>query len=209
MKYLMLFTTSKAEPHLIYNIYSIIRDGKRYKNFSLKKLSETSVRLAEKVHVEQDAPLLSIKLPNPTWPPSIRNARSPIVQLEQVDFAYGSNDTDKDEKPRNILSHVTLDLCRGSKVAVVGNNGSGKSTTLNILAGRLEPIQGTCWSMNGLVVGHLTQYSVEESLQPWEDKTLLEYAQESCLLSGKASSKIIQGSKAGGSGNVRQYLGGK
>ncbi len=41
------------------------------------------------------------------------------------------------------LSNVSLDLPRGSLVAVIGPNGSGKSTLLDAIAGLLKPTSGT------------------------------------------------------------------
>ena len=41
-----------------------------------------------------------------------------------------------------ILSHVSFDLYRGEKVAIVGENGSGKSSLLNLLLRFYEPTEG-------------------------------------------------------------------
>ena len=42
------------------------------------------------------------------------------------------------------LKHISFNVKRGEVVGLVGTNGSGKSTMLNIIAGVLEPSEGTC-----------------------------------------------------------------
>lgn len=46
------------------------------------------------------------------------------------------------------LDHISLDIKRGDVFGILGTNGSGKSTLLKIIAGVLEPSQGTC-TING------------------------------------------------------------
>jgi ATPase subunit of ABC transporter with duplicated ATPase domains len=46
-------------------------DGKRYKNFSLKKLDESQIRLAQKVQIRVDEPVINMRFPAPAWPPGI------------------------------------------------------------------------------------------------------------------------------------------
>lgn len=41
----------------------------------------------------------------------------------------------------DIFQHITLSLQSGDHLAIVGNNGTGKSTLLQILAGQLIPSQ--------------------------------------------------------------------
>jgi ATPase subunit of ABC transporter with duplicated ATPase domains len=59
---------------------------------------------------------------------------SAVVDLRGVGFSYGA---------RTVLSDVTLTVGPGSRVAVVGPNGTGKSTLLAIVAGALEPEVGS------------------------------------------------------------------
>jgi ATPase subunit of ABC transporter with duplicated ATPase domains len=176
-------------------------DGKRYKMRSLKKLDEKSVRLAQKVQIEVDEPVIKMYFPNPTWPPAIA-AHDTIVRMENVSFGY--------DKDNTILHNVTLNLDRGSKVALVGKNGSGKSTLVKLIAGEHNNadgdvattiVSGDLWVHPNLRIGHVSQYSVEE-LEAYSDQTVVEYAQEK-LRSGRASADIV----AKASGNVRQYLG--
>src|ERR671920_2189522 len=44
--------------------------------------------------------------------------------------------------PKSLLRGVTWRLGPGDRVALVGVNGSGKSTVVNLLASRLEPSAG-------------------------------------------------------------------
>ena len=59
---------------------------------------------------------------------------SAVVDLRGVGFSYGA---------RTVLSDVTLTAGPGSRLAVVGPNGTGKSTLLAIVAGALGPEVGS------------------------------------------------------------------
>ncbi|HEY4314683.1 MAG TPA: ABC-F family ATP-binding cassette domain-containing protein [Actinomycetes bacterium] len=59
---------------------------------------------------------------------------SAVVDLRGVGFSYGA---------RTVLSDVTLTAGPGSRLAVVGPNGTGKSTLLAIVAGALVPEVGS------------------------------------------------------------------
>lgn len=41
------------------------------------------------------------------------------------------------------LEHLDLDIAAGTSVAFIGQNGSGKTTALSMIAGRLDPTRGT------------------------------------------------------------------
>lgn len=59
------------------------------------------------------------------------------IELRKVSFKYGGP-----EAP-NILTDVTLDLPPGRMVALVGRSGCGKTTLIKLIAGLLEPTQGS------------------------------------------------------------------
>ncbi|MDQ3118438.1 MAG: peptidase domain-containing ABC transporter [Verrucomicrobiota bacterium] len=59
------------------------------------------------------------------------------IELRNVCFKYGGP-----EAP-NILSNITLDLAPGRMVAFVGRSGCGKTTLIKLVAGLLEPTEGT------------------------------------------------------------------
>jgi len=59
------------------------------------------------------------------------------VELRNVSFRYGGP-----EAP-NILTKINLDLAPGRMVAFVGRSGCGKTTLIKLIAGLLEPTEGT------------------------------------------------------------------
>ncbi|MHC4342239.1 MAG: ABC-F family ATP-binding cassette domain-containing protein, partial [Planctomycetota bacterium] len=56
-----------------------------------------------------------------------------------------------------LLEDVTVDIERGARVGVIGQNGVGKSTLLGLLAGRLEPTRGDVIRQRGIKVAFQTQ----------------------------------------------------
>jgi ATP-binding cassette subfamily B protein len=59
------------------------------------------------------------------------------IELHGVSFKYGGP-----EAP-DILKDITLDLAPGRMVAFVGRSGCGKTTLIKLIAGLLEPTEGT------------------------------------------------------------------
>ena len=169
-------------------------DGKRYKLRSLKAPDESSVRLAQKVNIEVDDPLIEMKFPNPLWPPGVAPGDD-IVRL--VDLSFGFTEG------RLLLDNATLSLTRGSKVALCGKNGIGKSSLVKLLTGDIDSIsvKGTIWKHPTLTTGYVSQYSVED-LEAYASMSVVEYAEE-FLSKSKAATKVMKRA----SGNIRQYLG--
>ncbi|MFO0752099.1 MAG: ABC-F family ATP-binding cassette domain-containing protein [Thermodesulfovibrionales bacterium] len=58
-----------------------------------------------------------------------------LLEADRVSFAYGT-------ESRPLLSDFSIDVGKGDRIALVGKNGKGKTTLLNLLAGELSPRQG-------------------------------------------------------------------
>lgn len=69
----------------------------------------------------------------PTFP-------QPVLELRDVTHIYA----DRTPWAHTALRDVSLTVCRGEGVLVVGANGSGKSTLAWIMAGLYRPTKGTC-----------------------------------------------------------------
>ncbi len=56
-----------------------------------------------------------------------------------------------------MLNDVTIGIDAGERIGIVGRNGDGKSTLLDLLDGKFEPDSGTIIRRNGITVGYLGQ----------------------------------------------------
>jgi len=79
----------------------------------------------------------------------------PLITLDSVTTAFG-------HVP--LLEDASLLIEPGERVAVIGRNGTGKSTLLRILSGELAPDAGTIWRAPGMTASRL----VQDAAQPGE-----------------------------------------
>ena len=85
--------------------------------------------------------------------PSPEDLPPPMVQLDAVDIGY-------DGKP--ILTGVSLRLDMEDRIALLGQNGNGKSTLAKLLAGRLSALRGREFRVKGLRVGYFAQHQEDD-----------------------------------------------
>jgi ATP-binding cassette subfamily F protein uup len=72
----------------------------------------------------------------------------PLLTLENVSHAYGY---------LPLLEDVQLRVEAGERLALIGRNGTGKSTLLSIVSGELTPDHGSVWRAPGTRVARLVQ----------------------------------------------------
>jgi len=73
-----------------------------------------------------------------------------ILDVENVTHGFGA---------RRILEDASFRLLKGEHVGLVGANGEGKSTFLNIITGKLTPDEGTISWCKHITTGYLDQFS--------------------------------------------------
>jgi len=71
-----------------------------------------------------------------------------LVNLERVSKSYGI---------RPLLTEVSLGISAGERIGIVGRNGDGKTTLLEIMSGLEEPDTGRVSQARGLHIGYLHQ----------------------------------------------------
>ncbi len=87
-----------------------------------------------------------------------------IISLEDVSFSY------QEQNP--VLENVNLKIKRLESVCIVGPNGGGKTTLLNLILGLIEPDKGTISvfgdkpSHSRVKIGYMPQYTKHDSLFP-------------------------------------------
>ncbi|RSK00717.1 putative ABC transporter ATP-binding protein [Streptococcus gordonii] len=88
-----------------------------------------------------------------------------VIEFQNVDFAY-------DQKP--ILSQFSLLIQNKDRIGIVGDNGVGKSTLLNLIAGKLQPQAGR------LIIGETVRVAYfSQRVEGLDDsKRVINYLQE-------------------------------
>jgi len=72
----------------------------------------------------------------------------PMVTLDHISHAYGH---------LPLLNDVALQVEAGERIAVIGRNGTGKSTLMQIIGGELPPDSGLVWTQPGARIARLVQ----------------------------------------------------
>ena len=97
----------------------------------------------EDVELPTDEKLLSFRFP------ACARSGQDVFTLTGVGHSYGS---------QRVFAGADLVARRGERIAIVGANGNGKTTLLKILAGLLEPTEGTVRIGHNVTVGYYAQH---------------------------------------------------
>jgi len=86
------------------------------------------------------------------------------IELEGIDFAY--------EAGKPIIKNFNFAADAGDKIAIIGENGVGKTTLMKLLAGQLSPARGTIkWAEKAkfgyYAQDHSSDFEVDENLTDW------------------------------------------
>jgi ATP-binding cassette subfamily F protein 3 len=92
----------------------------------------------------------------------------PIIRLEDVSVGYGGPP---------VLLNLNLRIDQDDRIALLGQNGQGKSTLAKLLSDRLAPMAGRKIASSKLRVGYFAQHQVDE-LEI--DETPLQHLQRLC-----------------------------
>ena len=80
----------------------------------------------------------------------------PIYTLKNISLTFGV-------KP--LFTSVSMNICRGDKICLIGRNGSGKSTLLKIISGIIEPDSGEVFIQPGTKIAYMEQESIFDNEQ--------------------------------------------
>jgi len=70
---------------------------------------------------------------------SLKRQGENAIEFSNISFHY---EPGEDEEPKSILENVSLEIPRGTRVALVGPSGAGKSTIFSLIERFYEPTQG-------------------------------------------------------------------
>ena len=72
----------------------------------------------------------------------------PLLTADAISLAYGH---------LPLLENASLRIDSGERIALIGRNGSGKSSLLKVIAGEAAPDRGTVWRAPGIRIARLEQ----------------------------------------------------
>ena len=124
-------------------------DRFRYKADKAKQAQSRLKMIAnlEPITRPQEAALRRFSFPEP------EELSPPIVRVENGTVGY--EDT-------AILSRLDLRIDQDDRIALLGQNGEGKSTLSKLMSGRLDPMAGRVVTSNKLRIGYFAQHQVDE-----------------------------------------------
>ena len=128
-----------------------------------------------------------------------------IFLMEEVMIEINLNKVYKNFGYRDILKNVSFEVKTGEIVALIGNNGEGKSTILNLISRDENPSSGMVTIRNGAKIGYLKQIiTMEESIKVFDllkrslkelndmEEKLFEYELKMESSSGEDLNKLIE-----------------
>ncbi|MFN3404001.1 MAG: ABC-F family ATP-binding cassette domain-containing protein [Cytophagaceae bacterium] len=105
-----------------------------------------------------------------------------IAEIDHISKSFGS---------RVIIDDFTYVFKKKDRIGIVGKNGSGKSTFLNMLTGRLKPDKGT------IILGETTKigYFSQEAIELKEEQRVIEAVKEVAEVIKKPNGETITASQ--------------
>ena len=77
------------------------------------------------------------------------NERNVLLKLDEVSLSYRSKRTSFEHGQHKVLDRVSLELYQGETLGIIGRNGVGKTTMLQLMAAILAPTEGSVWQIPG------------------------------------------------------------
>lgn len=127
----------------------------------------------------------TLKLPNPP------RCGHELIRLENIGATYNQTDW--------VLRNLDLTFEKGDKVALIGYNGTGKSTLMRVLAGSMEPGEGRRVLGHHVVIGYQAQDFGE--ILPGE-KTALDVVRSAAAADTRAKVRNVLGAFGFSEGDV-------
>ncbi|KAJ7125849.1 P-loop containing nucleoside triphosphate hydrolase protein [Mycena filopes] len=99
----------------------------------------------------------------------VRKLPPPIIAFDQVAFAYSG------QKKDFLYENLSFGIDMDARIAILGANGTGKSTLLHLITGALQPSAGTISKHAALKLAKYSQHSADQL--PY-DTSPIEYFQQ-------------------------------
>ncbi|MFN3743273.1 MAG: ABC-F family ATP-binding cassette domain-containing protein [Hyphomicrobiaceae bacterium] len=106
------------------------------------------------IAAQVDESVVPFRLPAPQ-----KLLASPLLKIEDAAVGYAP------EAP--VLTRLNLNVDQDDRIALLGQNGNGKSTFAKLLAGRLRPMAGRVVGAQRVSVGYFAQHQLDDLNPDW------------------------------------------
>jgi ATP-binding cassette subfamily F protein 3 len=151
----------------------IARNRARASTASRAKSKSKQLEKLEVEEIAADAPTAAIRCP------AVTRRNGAAVRCRDLAIGYPRTDS---APGVTIAGDIDVEIVHGSRAAIVGDNGQGKTTFLRTLVGSLEPVAGSVKWGHGCEVGIYAQH-VYTSLT--ENDTVLSYLERAARIGTK------------------------
>ena len=145
----------------------IARNKARASTASRAKSKSKQLERLEVEDVVAESPTAAIQCP------AVAARRGPAVRCRDLGVGYPDH---------TVARGIDLEIVHGSRAAIVGDNGQGKTTFLRTLVGSLQPVAGDVKWGHGCEIGTYAQH-VYTSIA--EDQTVLQHLERAAAIGTK------------------------
>ncbi|MCY6485673.1 ABC-F family ATP-binding cassette domain-containing protein [Clostridium aestuarii] len=134
----------------------------RYRSFNREKsirAAESRQKALDKIE-RLEAPIKEKKITRMKFPTQIKSGND-ILHVENLSKSYGD---------KILFQNLSLDIKRGERTALIGENGRGKTTLFKILMDKVKNDEGICVLGKNVFIGYYDQE--QSNLEP--EKTVLD-----------------------------------
>ena len=142
---------------------AVITKLKQFNREKSIKRAESREKMLDKIELVEKPEELNDKM-NITLNPKVVSGND-VLHVEELTKSFDGN---------TLFSNISFDIKRGERIAIIGNNGTGKTTMLKIINGIIPADHGTITLGSKVTIGYYDQE--QQVLDP--DKTLFEEIQD-------------------------------
>lgn len=92
-----------------------------------------------------------------------------VIELAQISKSYGD---------RTLIQDFSYEFSPEDRIGIIGGNGTGKSTLMNIMTGRVEPDAGQVEIGRTIHIGYFDQHSDDLVAASNQDQRVIDYVKE-------------------------------
>jgi len=118
------------------------------------KAAQAQSRIKALARMQPIAEMVEDRVMPFAFPTPEKPIASPLIRMEGASAGYASG--------QPVLAGLDLRIDNDDRIALLGQNGNGKSTFAKLVAGRLAPLSGAVYGVQKITVGYFAQHQLDD-----------------------------------------------